>query len=1234
MCISRLFWITLLSSAVSVLGARNPSASPANTRTAPPGNRKLVYAHLPLSFEPNQGQTDEQVKFLSRGAGYTLFLTRDEAVLTLQKPAPRNQESPAKTGRGLRLTNLPVIQTTDDGPTTGVLRLKLLGANIPSPVRGVDELPGKSNYFIGNVPGKWRTNLPNYAAVQYDGIYPDVNLVYHGNQGQLEYDFVAAPGSNLHQVRFSLEGAERIRLGAGGDLVLTTKLGEVLLRRPEAYQGRGITKRSVAVRYVRRAKNEFGFAVGPYQRGRALVIDPVLSYSTFLGGSGGDVAYAVGVDSSGNAYVAGVTNSANFPTVNPEQSSNAGSGDAFVSKLNPYGTDLVYSTYLGGSGADSATGMAVDSEGDVFLTGSTSSSDFPIKPTSSTSSSPAAFQTVYGGNGDAFVAELGSTGDKLVYSSYLGGSQADFGQAIAVDSSGNAYVTGSTESPDFPTLNPLQTTTAGASDVFVTKVNFSGTALVYSTYLGGSQADTGQTIKVDKAGNAYVAGYTFSTNFPTQDPIQPSNAGDADAFVTELNPAGSALVFSTYLGGGGRDRAFGLALDNSGDIYVTGDTQSSDFPTTPNVFQAGYAGNGDAFVSELAPSGAKLSNSTFLGGSGTDQANGIALDSSGNAAIAGFTNSSDFPTVDPVQSVLGLTGGSSCGANPCSDAFVTKFNPALSQASYSTFLGGSGADFGQAVAVDSTGDPYVAGSTTSANFPAIAGVYQGSLGGVAGNAFVAKIDVANLPAIALSPAKINFGNQTVSVKSAAQAITVANLGSAPLNITSITPPTSDFTETDNCVGTVAPRGATCTINVTFTPAATGSVTDQCSITDNASGSPHTFTVTGTGVTEATSVTLTPTSLTFANQNVGTVSAPQTVTITNTGVATLNITQISASGDFTQTNTCGALLDVLNVGQSCTVSVSFAPTSTGTRSGSLTVSDNATGSPQSVALSGTGLAVFSLSSSNPASTVVIGSTSTTFTIGATAAQGFSGSITPSCPSGATCTFNPTSIFAGQTTTLTLSGLSASTPNPYNFTVSGTSGSQTATLNLTVLFQTFSLSVSPALNTIVAGATAHYTLLVSPSYGFNQQVNLSCTNVPVGATCSFSSASPTPNGSAPSSVSLTVTTTQQTSIWKLWPGQIRPPRPLLILGVVLIVLTLALSIKAKQLFPERASTLAPLIASRSLVLGILLVFLWLLGCRGISSNTSPTPTGNYIITVMGTLNSNTTVQETTTVDLSVT
>jgi hypothetical protein len=839
-------------------------------------------------------------------------------------------------------------------------------------------------------------------------------------------------------------------------------------------------------------------------------------------------------------------------------------------------------------------------------------------------------QTTYGGNGDAFIAHLNSAGDTFIYSTYLGGRGADFGQAVAVDSSGNAWVTGATQSSDFPLVNAIQPTMRGGSDVFVAKINFSGNDLLYSTYLGGLQADVGQAIALDSSGNAYIAGYTFSSDFPTENPFQGSNAGGPDAFVAKVLADGSALAFSTYLGGSGDDRAMGIAVDATQNVYVAGESRSTDFPTTALALQGVNRGDRDAFIAKLGPSGTSLVFSTLLGGAGADQANAVAVDSAGNAFLTGFTQSGDFPTSNPVLAILGISGGSFCGSNLCADAFVSQVNSSGSGLSYSTYLGGSGADFGQAIALGSSGVAYVAGSTASSNFPAIAGAYQANLAGVAGNAFVAKIDPAHEPGIAIVPAKVNFGNQALSIRSAPETVSIINAGSAPLTIDEITT-SGDFLETDDCIGTLAGGGGYCTINITFTPSDLGAATEEISITDGAAGSPHTITVTGTGVTAGNgTVTLSPTSLAFGELKVGLVSDPKTVTITNTGTTTLNINSITAGGDYVQTNTCGASFYVLEVGESCTASVTFQPVGSGARNGLLTVSSTASGSPHSVSLTGTGLAAFSLSSPDQTKTILVGTTSTTFTVAAAAPTGFTGNIKLSCPSGLTCDFEPESIFAGQTSTLTLSDLSAGTANPLHFTVSGTSGAQTATTTLTLLLADFSLSASPALNTIVAGAPATYTVLVTPSNGFNQALSLSCENIPGQSECAFSEASVKPSGS-PVSVLLTIRTIKNSSSSSgILPAPFGGSQTPLVLLLIAMTLTWCLiRIRRPQAVTERSLLLSSKIAWAVLALTLLLA---LVGCRGLSG--TGTPTGNYTITIRGTLNSNTDVQRTTTFNLAVT
>jgi hypothetical protein len=719
-------------------------------------------AKLPLSFEANQGQTDARVKFLSRGPGYTLFLTGDEAVLGLRKSEDGSPKQHARRSRfGIenpRFANaigVPrlLIQTPEPSllgfePQTAnpessaqvALRVKLLGADSAARVVGEEELPGKANYFIGKDPKKWRTNVPTYAKVNYHDVYPGVDLVYYGNQGgQLEYDFVVAPGADPSAIALAVgaglvpaQGRPQgspLRIAADGGLVIPTEAGEVHLQKPLIYQEGSGARREISGEYVLRSACEVTIKLGTYDSTKALVIDPVLAYSTYLGGSYGDTANGIAVDPSGNAYVTGDTASSNFPTTpGAFQTSLSGYSNAFITKLNPAGSALLYSTYLGGSGNAYGAGIAVDALGNAYVTGGTGSSNFPT--------TSGAFQTSLVGSSAAFVTKLNPAGSELVYSTYLGGSGNTYGQGIAVDASGNAYVTGPTNSSNFPTTSgAFQKSLAGHVNDFVSKLNPSGSALVYSTYLGGSGSDFSYGPAVDPSGNAYVTGYTNSSNFPTTSgAFQTTLTGTWNVFVSKLNPTGSALDYSTYLGGNGFDTAQSIAHDSSGNAYLTGETDSSNFPTTAGAFQtsllAACSNCSNAFVTKLNPTGSALVYSTYLGGSAADAGLAIAMDPSGNADVIGNTFSNDFPTT-PGAFQTSLAGGL--------DTFLTTLNPSGSALVYSTYLGGSSQDYGDGIAVDALGNAYVTGGTGSSNFPTTSGAFQTSLAG-SQNAFVAKFE--------------------------------------------------------------------------------------------------------------------------------------------------------------------------------------------------------------------------------------------------------------------------------------------------------------------------------------------------------------------------------------------------------------------------------------------------------------------------------------------------------------
>jgi len=1030
------------------------------------------FGRLPLSFEVNQGQTDARVKFLARGQGYFIFLTNDGAAFSLGGSE---------------------------------LHMRLQDAATAPRITGVDQLPGKVNYLVGNKSSDWRTNIPTYERVRYEQIYPGVDLFYYGNQRQLEYDFVVQPGASFKQIRLAFEGAGKPRLNRRGDLIIKSGAQEISLLRPKAYQDINNKRREVSVRYSLKTRGEVAFQVGNYDKSQPLVIDPLLVYSTFLGGSGLDAGESVAVDSSGNAYIAGQTTSLNFPTNSPQQATNGGQTDAFVAKLNAGGSALIYSTFLGGSTTETATSIAVDNTGNVYLTGQTDSINFPVLN---------ALHPTLNGGSDAFVTELNSAGSGLIYSTYLGGGGGEGGKSIAVDNSGNAYVTGSTSSTDFPTTNPLQanrsghaifkttngagnwagsdlglaaaivfdfafapndssimyaaaetglfkTTDGGANwgsvpstptllinklaidptnsaiiyaaatggmfkstdggntftainngffgsgriilvdpvtpttlyatssasgngvfksvnaganwtptfinnvailnglaidpnapatlyaatdrglskstnsggnwtalnfglgfnarassvvvdktnsdvyaativgllksvnggtnwtnisttlgfaparvvldptnssiiyvttvqgitrtidggatwtvsntgfpntqvlslvinptqpatlfigtfsgpDAFVTKLSAGGASQVYSTYLGGQVDDQALSIALDGSGNAYVTGSSTSSDFPTANAIQAVNVF-TDAFITKLNASGSALVYSTFLGGDGVDVGRAIALDTSGNAYVAGSTNSQTFPVV-NAFQPQVTPGfqNDGFVAQLNAAGSALVYSTYLGGQGVDDCEGIAVDNAGSAYVTGTTNSADFPTLAPLQGTL--------NGEFSSDAFITKFAPNGSGLIYSTYLGGAGSDSGDGIAVDSSQNVYIVGSTSSTNFPTV-NPLQPVIGG-SFDAFVAKLRPASDVQITLTdnPDPVDFGSDlhyTIDVK---------NIGELPATgvvITDTLPAGSTFVALDATAGILCTGTTSITCNVgTLNPGAMGQI---------------------------------------------------------------------------------------------------------------------------------------------------------------------------------------------------------------------------------------------------------------------------------------------------------------------------------------------------------------------------------------------------------------------------
>ena len=785
------------------LAALATVAIPAHS--AEPGQPAKVaqsYGNLPLSFEANQGQTAPEVKFTSRGNGYSLFLTEKGAVLSLTKSppsgaSPSNKSCHPERSEGPASLASRTLRPPENCATkTDTIQMQFSGANRNAQPQGTDQLPGTANYFLGNDPAKWRTNVPTYAKVRYNSVYPGIDLVYYGNQRQLEYDFIVAPNANTNPIRLQFKGAISLNLTPQGDLTVQAANGRVVLHKPEIYQEIDGRHQSVRGRFAMLENHSVGFALGTYNHAAPLVIDPVLVYSTYLGPTNQSHPPAIAVDTSGNAYIAGTGTAA-------QKSASAGSSqqeippsgsNLFITKLNATGTALLYSVSLGGNGSgpngtpgDILTSIALDSSGDAYVTGYTNSTNFPV--------TAGAFQTTNrarAGLWNAFIARINPTGTGLIYSTYLGGSGGpgnfadgqggDQAFGIAVDDSDNAYVTGATPSPDFPVTSgafqPLLLTKATFNS-FVTKLDPNGTSLVYSTYLGGSgnryESDLGDeatAIALDSERNAYLTGWTTSADFPvTPGAYQAITPNSYPAgFVSKLNKTGSSLLYSTYFGGedySGAPYPNAIALDAADDAYIAGWVDGMGIPVTKGAFQStnqasAFGGNVAAFAAKLNPTGTAPIYSTYLSGSEGDYGYRLALDSAGDAYIVGEASSADFPVTEgafltaiPTAGNLSVTG------------FVTRLNAAGTALLYSTFLGGSYEDEASSVALDNSGNAYVTGWSASTDFPVTKGAFlTTNPGGTPG--FATKLDVNVLNTTTPTTTKLTasanplIGGQTVT----------------------------------------------------------------------------------------------------------------------------------------------------------------------------------------------------------------------------------------------------------------------------------------------------------------------------------------------------------------------------------------------------------------------------------------------------------------------------------------
>jgi len=669
------------------------------------------YTSMPMAFTENQGQWDESVFFRADAGRATMWFTCEGAYYQFTRRIENKHVEDV-----LNPLDYDPAFNEPDSVETMMIKASLVGAN-PNPIISGEDMMGyKCNYFIGNNPDNWRSDVPNYEAIIFQGIYPGIDLKYYGTGQQMEYDFIVSPGADPSQICVRYDGGNSVLVNDNGELEVATDWGTVIEHKPRVYQILDDEFIPLDGAYTLRDNNTFGFEFeNGYNTEYALVIDPVMSYSTYLGGSGNDFGFSISVDDSSNSYITGNTEATDFPTENPCQIDTGGT-DVFVTKFSSYG-DVVYSTYVGGNGDDFGDGIDADNSGNAYITGDTESPDFPT--------TDSAYQIDQGGR-DAFVTKLNSSGNDLVFSTYLGGNNNnDWGHDIYVDGSGYAYVAGHTSSNDLSTPGACQSF-QGDFDAFVAKLNSTGSDVFYITCLGGDDDDRGYGISVDNSGNAYVTGYTSSINFPTKDSIQSDQGGD-DIFVTKLNSTGDNIIYSTYLGGSNLDVGSSISIDGLDNAYITGYTESPDFPIE-GAYQTDQD-TIDAFVTKINSFGNDLVYSTYLGGSNADHGAGISVDDLGNAYISGRTYSSDFPTKSGCQT---FQGGY--------DAFVTKLNSSGNDIVYSTYLAGSDNEASSDISVDDSGYIYIVGYTNSSDFMTTDGAYQINQGAPAvWDAFMTKI---------------------------------------------------------------------------------------------------------------------------------------------------------------------------------------------------------------------------------------------------------------------------------------------------------------------------------------------------------------------------------------------------------------------------------------------------------------------------------------------------------------
>jgi len=972
MRLQTLAWGILAALAATASADAQPAAVQPPTHARP-----AEYGRLPLTFEMNQGQTGSEVKFLSRGSGYTAFLTTGGMVLSLRPSA-------VVTAPGsvvLRAGGNATVQFT------------LVGATQSPTVVGEDPQPGRVNYFFGNDPTKWHTDVPTYGRVRYKNVYPGIDLLYYGNRRQLEYNFEVQPGSDPRRIQFEIRGARQIELDPEGNLVLRLGNGEIHFQSPIVYQQSNGQRTPVGGAYVMTDPTHVAFQVAHYDSNQPLVVDREASISLRMP-SQRQLAEQV-VEQNERTGRSGITGMTEPPApYNLSLRSSLQHPD--VTRPPAVSPVLVYSTYLGGSGTDQAAGIAVDSAGSVYVAGYTNSVDFPL----------ATLGALPKNKNHVFVAKLDPAGANLIYADYIAGNGDDYGVGLVLDGANEVYVTGSTASSNFPVVKAYQSQQPGPYAGFLTKVSADGSSLLYSTYLGGSTSDQPTGIAIDGFGQVHIAGYTASQNFPVANAYQgTASANQAGiygdyGFLTKFSADGSSLVYSTYLAGNSNvaqqcwsgscwpapyTGVSAIALDANGEAYLAGTTNTYNFPVTSGAFLAANQTQQDAeigFVSKFTSAGGLDYSTYFYPSSGAALGiTAIAVDSTGSAYIAGHAQSDGtFPITSTHICDPGVYG------KECGCAFITKFDPTASTLLYSTFLAPNTKAVPRAIALDAKGDAYVLASASSPSLQTSNAIAQAN----AAQVLLVEVD----PGATTQLFSSYLGPRGRYVSSGMVLDADGNIyvtGSAA------------FSGSGNAQGTFANRlGSASTFVVKMGRAPKPDIS-------------------------VAGVALSPESLTFSSTQVGVTSAVQTVTLTNQDSSDLDIWNIQTTGDYAQTNDCP---DTLASRASCSFNITFTPTASGTRNGTLTISDSAMGSPQSVSLTGTGVD-FSLAASPTSATINAGATATYTVTVASVGGSFTNPVNLTCtgvPNNSNCQLSSASVTPGSasatvTVTVTTIGSSA-------------------------------------------------------------------------------------------------------------------------------------------------------------------------------------------------------------------